>query len=639
MCGICGVVQIDGSPRSVIAPERLDLMTDVMRHRGPNDRGTLHRPGVALGVRRLSIVDVEGGHQPISNEDGNVWAVHNGELYNHSSLRTQLRREGHVFHTECDTEVIPHLYERYGAGFAAHLRGMFGIAIWDGARRRAVLARDRLGIKPLYFACREGLLLFSSELKSLLSSGFIEPELDYEAIDAYLTLGFVPAPRTPLRDVSKLMPGHVLVVADGDVRLEQYWEYPKPTVNGRRIADSEHLERLMAGLDESVALRLMSDVPLGAMLSGGLDSSLIVALMAKRMAEPVKTFSIGFAEAGPANELEDARFVANALGTDHHEIELSMDNDAVDLAELVWHLDEPVADLSSLGFLALSGLAAKHVTVALSGQGADEVLGGYSRYRHARIIDGWDRLPSWIRRTTTYALDRSSRFSRVGEALGATDRPARFLAIKSNLPAATRERLARGPLLGLSADAALTAVRSRVDNGRGKTLESMLYLDAQLGLVDDMLHYFDRMSMARSLEVRVPFLDHELVELCAGIPPDLKVRGSTTKYLLKQAAAGLVPDRIIHKPKVGFFNSAVSSWFKNAIQTEGFDYLLGAAPRYEEFLDRAEIERLVRTHDGRDSRGAHLLLSILILEVWLSSVLPRAVGGSTFIDRKLQLAM
>lgn len=374
----------------MLAPQALDRMTDVMTHRGPNDRGTYLADGVALGVRRLSIVDVEGGHQPFGSEDGRIWAIQNGELYNHGRIRADLERRGHRFASRCDTEIIPHLYEEVGPAFPERLRGMFGLAVWDERNRRAVLARDRLGIKPLYYAVAGDVVVFASELKSVLASGLVGTELDYDAIDAFLSLGFVPGPLTPLAGIRKLMPGHRLVVDAAGVREEPFWSYPPPAPAEMTLEDAA--ERLLAELEESVRLRLMSDVPLGAMLSGGLDSSLIVALMARHMNEPVKTFSIGFAEAGSANELADARLVARTFGSDHHELELSFADDSVDLAELVWHLDEPLADLSSLGFLALSELAAKHVTVALSGQGADELLGGYRKHRAAAIVGAWRRL-------------------------------------------------------------------------------------------------------------------------------------------------------------------------------------------------------------------------------------------------------
>ncbi|HJU48347.1 MAG TPA: asparagine synthase (glutamine-hydrolyzing), partial [Gaiellaceae bacterium] len=521
----------------------LDRMTDAMTHRGPNDRGTYTGEGIALGVRRLSIVDVEGGHQPIANEDGGIWAIQNGELFNHADVRRRLQGRGHRFQTRCDTEILPHLYEDAGTAFPEQLRGMFGLAVWDNRERRAVIARDRLGIKPLYYAEVGDLLVFGSELKSVLASGLVGTELDYEAIDAFLTLGFVPGPMTPLAAVRKLMPGHRLVVDPKGVRTEAYWSYPEPAPIAMSLDESA--ERLLAGLEESVRLRLMSDVPLGAMLSGGLDSSVIVALMARQMSEPVKTFSVGFVEAGEENELADARLVAEHFGTEHHELELSFSEQTIDLSELVWFMDEPLADLSSLGFLALSELAAREVTVALSGQGADELLGGYRKHRAAAIAGAWSRLPGPVRSAGGALLERApARLSQAAGTLRASDPAERLLAASGRLDDDLRRDLVRGPLREVDGKTALRTLRERLGGVPDDPLPAALYLDGQLGLVDDMLHYFDRASMAYSLEVRVPFLDHRVVELCATIPPCHKVRRLDTKHVLKRAVRGIVPDRI-----------------------------------------------------------------------------------------------
>jgi asparagine synthase (glutamine-hydrolysing) len=603
-------------------------MTDSMTHRGPNDRGTYISEGVALGVRRLSIVDVEGGHQPFANETDRIWAIQNGELYNHEDVRGRLASAGHRFKTRCDTEILPHLYEEAGASFAEHLRGMFGIAVWDGDKRRAVLARDRLGIKPLYYAICGDLLLFGSELKCLLASGLVDAALDYEAIDAYLVLGFVPGPMTPLLAVRKLLPGHRLVVEPDGWSVEQYWSYPTPAPVAMSL--DEAAERLNAELEDAVRVRLMSDVPLGAMLSGGLDSSFIVGVMARQMSEPVKTFSIGFAESADGNELADARFVSAYFGTDHHELELSFADATVDLAQLVWHLDEPLADLSALGFLALSELATQTVTVALSGQGADELFGGYRKHRAAALAATWRRLPRPLRAVGELALDRGPRrFSRAAGTLRANDAASRLIAMSGNVDLALRSRLARGPLADLDGGAALTEVRRRLGTVADDPLPATLYLDGQLGLVDDMLHYVDRTSMAHSLEVRVPFLDHHVAEYAATIPSRHKVHRLNTKHILKHAARGRVPDRIIDKPKVGFFNSAVEDWLRAHMRGAISDYLLGPSPRYAEFLDRNEVTRMLRSHESSTGPDySYPLLSILMLEVWLSEYLPRALGAS-----------
>jgi asparagine synthase (glutamine-hydrolysing) len=337
ICGI-GVVQIGGSPREVVTREVLERMTDVMTHRGPNDSGFFAAPGVAFGVRRLSIIDVADGHQPFGNEDETVWAVQNGELYNHDTVRNDLRRCGHRFRSRCDTEILPHLYEEVEDALPSRLWGKFGVAVWDGKRRRALIARDRLGVKPLYFAVVGDLLVFASELKSVLASGLVEPDLDLEAIDAYLTFGFFAGPTTPLTRVRKLEPGHRLVV-DRGIDIAPYWAFPHP--NRTRASRRPPPPSCCREAGAAVELRLMSDVPLGAMLSGGLDSSLLVAMMARKMSEPVKTFSVGFVEDGDRSELGDARQVARAFGADHHELELSMSDTTTSLEDLVWSLDEP----------------------------------------------------------------------------------------------------------------------------------------------------------------------------------------------------------------------------------------------------------------------------------------------------------
>lgn len=624
MCGICGVIQITGEPRRVLADEVLHRMNEALVHRGPNDAGTYQSPGAAIGARRLSIIDVEGGHQPFSNEDGTVWAVQNGELYNHGSIRGDLRRRGHRFSSRCDTEILPHLYEEHGPGFAQHLRGMFGIAVWDERRRCGVVARDRLGIKPMYYAVCGDVLVFASELKSLLASGLVPTELDYEAVDAFLSLGFFPAPATPLAAVKKLEPGCLLVIENGTVEQQRFWSYPQPTLERGGSLD-EWSGRLLAELEESVRLRLMSDVPLGAMLSGGLDSSLIVALMAKQMDRPVQTFAVGFREAGDRNELADARFVADVLGAEHHELELSFSEEAISLDRLLWHLDEPLADLSSLGFIALSELAARHVTVALSGQGADELLGGYRKHRAAALADLWKRVPAPLRRAALATASRGpGRLRRPVATLAAPGAAERLLSMSGALTAEARQRLVRGPLAELDGNAALRAISYRLGDLPDAPLPATLFLDGQLGLPDDMLHYFDRASMAHSLEVRVPFLDHHVVELCAAMPAGLKVRRLETKHVLRSAARGLVPDRIIDKPKIGFFNAAVDGWFRAQTRGAISDYLLGPSPRYAELLDRREVERLVTRQADGAGESSHLLLSILMLEVWLSEYLPRA---------------
>jgi asparagine synthase (glutamine-hydrolysing) len=625
MCGITGAFSVHGSDGSPLRPEVLERMTETIRHRGPDDAGLVLDHGVALGARRLSIVDVDGGHQPMPNETGAVWGAQNGEIYNHEDLRRELRATGHSFRTRCDTEVLPHLWEEHGPELCRRLRGKYGIAVWDCRRRVGLLARDRLGIKPLYYAQHDGLVVFGSELKSVIASGVVGDDLDYDAIAAYLTLGFVPAPLTPLADVRKLLPGERLVVGDGAVRIERYWSYPSPPRNPEPVGVREAGERLFDALDESVRMRLMSDVPLGAMLSGGLDSSMIVALMARHMREPVKTFSVGFLGDAEGNELGDARRVSEALGTEHHELELPLATAPEDLSRLVWHMDEPLADLSALGFVALCELASRHVTVALSGQGADELLGGYRRHRLAAIAGPWHRLPAPVREAGAALMRRrGTRYAAIAGALQASDPVTRMIGSIGLLRPELREQLFSGALAD-HADAAERSLAAHLNGTSGAVpLEAAMYLEAQLGLVDDRLHYFDRASMAWSLEVRVPFLDHELVELCAALPPSVKANALEGKRALRRAARGVIPDFVLDKPKLGFFSTSVGSWLDTDDGAFVGDLLLGPDPRYARVADPALVRRLVEQWRGGERRHAKTILGLVMLELWLRDFLPRA---------------
>jgi asparagine synthase (glutamine-hydrolysing) len=617
MCGICGVVQVGVEGREVLTPAQLDAMTDAMTHRGPDDRGTYGGAGIALGVRRLSIVDVEGGHQPVRSEDGNVVAIQNGELYNHGELRRELRREGHQFVSRCDTEVLPHLYERYGVRFPEKLRGKFGIAVWDERRRRAILARDRMGVKPLYWAQLGDVVVFASELKSVLASGVVEPEVDLEAIDLYLSLGFVPGPRTPLAGVRKLAPGSILVIDPGGVYEERYWNYPEPNPDSRPRPLEDYADELRDLLRDAVRDRLMSDVPLGAMLSGGLDSSLVVALMAEASSRPVVTFSVGFRE-DEANELADARRVAEAFGCEHNELELSVTETAVDIDELAWRLDEPVADLSALGFDVLSELASGHVTVALAGQGADELFGGYTKHRAASTLGSLELLPGAVRTAASAWPWASPRLRRALDALAARDPSARLLAMSGRLVNGARADLYRGPLAAVRDDNAYEAIETLRDGLDGDPLAVTLYLDARLGLVDHMLLYFDRTSMAHSLEVRVPYLDHRLVEWAAKVPPSMKVRRGVTKRVLKEAGMKFLPPRTVKKPKVGFFRSALDVWLNAQLSGPAGERFQSTDAAYGEFLDASGVARLVEDYRRRRTEdAARLVFAILLLDSWL----------------------
>jgi asparagine synthase (glutamine-hydrolysing) len=618
---IFGAIDLGDQPRP-IAPEVVERMAEALAHRGSRQR-LYTANGVALGERADALPDRE---RPATNEDGEICAVSDGTILNERELRRELTARGHAVPRPSGSSLIPHLYEERGSRFPAQVRGEFAFAVWDAARRRAVLSRDRVGAKPLYYARHGELLVFASELKAVLATGLVSADLDYEAIDAYLALGFVPGPRTLLAGVAKLSPAHSLVVDGSELRAERYWEYPTPAATRRRASVGEYAEELLSRLDESVRLRL--DSPAGALLSGGLDSSVVVALMARNTSEPVKTFSAGFVAPGQANELSDARWIAGVFGTEHHEVQLPLADRATELSELVWYVDEPLADLGTLGLFALARLAGRHVAVAFSGEGADGLFGGLPAHRTAVIAGAWDRLPRPARQTGEWLLARgSARARRARRVLAAPDPAARYLVAAGPLTADHRARLVRGRLAALDGGNAQRAVRDRLRDLEADPLATYIYIDQQLVDADGALHAFDRTGNAGGLEMRLPFYDHHVLEFAATVPNRLKVRRLTGKYLLRHAARGLVPDRVIDRKKIGFLYTSLPAWLRAQIPGAISEFLLAPSPRYGEFLERAEIERMVRDHaESADPQHSTLLLSLLLLEIWLATYLPRALG-------------
>ncbi|MGI9098440.1 MAG: asparagine synthase (glutamine-hydrolyzing) [Solirubrobacteraceae bacterium] len=621
MCGICGIASTD--PRHVpVGLQTLDAMTDAIEHRGPDDAGHSIQPGVALGMRRLSIIDVPGGQQPVHNEDGGVTAVFNGEIYNFEALRSELRAKGHRLTTRGDSETIVHLYEEHGPDFVRRLRGMFAIALWDKPRRRLVLARDRMGVKPLYYAQTPDGLAFASEVKALIAGGLIRPELDPLAAELFLAHGFVPGPHTLFAGVRTLDPASLLIFEDGRISEQRAywnpWEAGPPRAAG---AWEEEQERLLELLRESVRARMISEVPLGVMLSGGLDSSLITALMAEHSTRPVQTFSIGFAE-DPDDELDDAAEVARRFGTEHHALRTSAAEHAGLLDEAIWHLEEPIADVSCLGFILLSRLARENVTVALSGQGADELLGGYRKHEIAALAAAVHRtVPRPVRRLTAAAARRPVRRSTLARGVLAltTDDPVeRLLAMSRVVQPAERAALLHPDFLHPGAEAEINAVvRQHLPPVAMTALGETLHIDTRLALVDNMLLYFDKMSMAASLEVRVPFLDHDVVSFCSRLPDSRRVSRLRRKELLKRASRGLVDDRIIDKPKKGFFHEALGAWLTHHRDDLIRETLLDGPAlargiyRPEAVLDLVERAKL------DEKKASQRLFSLLALERWM----------------------
>jgi asparagine synthase (glutamine-hydrolysing) len=572
-----------------------------------------------MGMRRLKVIDLDSSHQPLSNERGDVWTVFNGEIFNFPELRAELQGRGHRLATNGDTETIVHLYEEHGPDFPKRLRGMFGIALWDATRRKLVLTRDRMGVKPLYFAhTREG-LAFGSEIKSLLAGGLVEPRLDPLAAELFLAYGYVPGPRTIFEGVLKLPPATTMIWEEGAPAGESvYWTpWDDPIESGDSFEEDE--ETLLRLLRTSVRARMISDVPIGVMLSGGLDSSLITALMSEASDRPVQTFSVGFTEDADANELADARSVAGKFGTDHHEILTSAAEHPSLVPEGLWHLEEPITDLSFLGFFLLSRLAREHVTVALCGQAADELLGGYSKHRVAQVADQVARLPTPLQRAVAGAaglLPDRSRAGRGLRAITAANHPARVLEMSRVIGREQRSGLLDPEFQNPDVDRELEEiVRTRVSGRGGSILEETLQLDTKLALVDLMFLYFDKMSMATSLEIRVPFADHDLVSFCMGLPDDRRISRGRRKEILRRISRGLLDDATIDKRKRGFFRAASSTWLEAHRDGMVSEALLDDRARSRGIFQAGEVRRLVGESQG-SGRAGEPLLAVLMLELW-----------------------
>ncbi len=619
MCGIAGILDLGGGP---VTETDISEMCRAMLHRGPDEGGLHLAPGVGLGMRRLSIIDLAGGSQPISNEDGTIWVVFNGEIYNFRDLRRDLTARGHVFHTRTDTEVIAHLYEEHGIGCVGHLRGMFAFAVWDSRRRELLVARDRMGIKPLYWTQIGGRLIFASELKAILQLPEVERGINWGSVDHLFTFLTTPARESIVDGVHKLEPGRVLVAsAEGGVRVSRYWEprfepdYGKP--------ESHFVEGVRGLVEESVKLRLVSDVPLGAFLSGGIDSSAVVATMARLMDQPVQTFSIGFAESD-FNELRYARMVAEQFGTDHHE--LVLEPNVIDIVEdIAWYLDEPFGDSSAIPTYLVSQMASEHVTVVLSGDGGDELFAGYEKY----LIEDHERdaLPSGAR-AALRALGRLMPDGMTGHNFvnhhGLTA-AARYLDASTLFHEGQKRRLFRpdayarlresGP--GLQETLAMLP-------GRGHWLSEVQHLDMERSLPLDILTKVDRMSMAHSIESREPLLDHKLVEFAATIPPELQMKNGSGKYVFKESMRGVLPEAVIDRRKQGF-GVPLGHWFRGRVSGFLRDLLLSGPALGRGVFDPAYVRKLIERHERGQDLSLHLW-TLISFELWCRTFLDRTAS-------------
>lgn len=620
MCGITGFISTDRNAAEAPRSELLDRMCASITYRGPDEQGMLVRGRAALGMRRLSIIDIKSGQQPIFAADGDLAIVYNGEIYNFRELRDDLVKLGHSFTTNSDTEVVLHAYQQFGEACLEKLRGMFAFAIWDRRDESLFIARDRVGKKPLFYSLLEsGEFVFGSELKTLLVHGAIKREVDLAALDAYLAFGYVPEEFCILKGVRKLPPGHFLRFKDGRVQTKKYWDFDLTRPDENRTED-EWAEKLRAKITEAVKIRLISEVPLGAFLSGGVDSSTIVGTMAALSDRPVKTFSIGFRE-DSFDELKYARIAAKQFGTDHHEFIVTPD--LFDLiGEIVWHFDEPFADQSSLPTFMLSKMAREHVTVILSGDGGDELFAGYDRYVVDQARDKFAAVPGAIRsgiiRRVSAALPHGARGKNFlhNVSLDSIDRYIDSVSAFND----PRKKLlySRDLLASLNGEASASQKVFR-DYGNASGLPDavarLLYLDSKTYLPGDILTKVDRMTMANSIEARVPLLDHELIELVASIPSSLKMKGSETKYIMKKAMEGIVPKEILYREKQGF-GVPIGEWINDQLRDRINDDLSDSRTINRGYFQKDYVSTLLNEHATGRRDHANSLWMLWMLELW-----------------------
>jgi asparagine synthase (glutamine-hydrolysing) len=633
MCGISGIAFSSRSARSVDAAV-LRRMCDAIRHRGPDDDGYFIAGAIGLGMRRLSIVDVAGGHQPMTNEDGTVHIVYNGEIYNHADYREELEARGHRYRTHCDTETILHLYEEYGAACVERLRGMFAFAIWDANKRELFIARDRLGVKPLYYVHdATGSLFFGSEIKTLLEASAVKPAINFNALPDYLANHAPSGEETLFAGVKRLLPGHTLRWRDGEIKIEKYWDvhFAPARIGGddgdgaRRKSDEEYVAEWADLFRTSVRLRLMADVPLGMFLSGGIDSSAIAATMSRMVSEPIKTFSVAFAER-EANELSYARIIARAFKTDHHEVVVSPEDFWGALPQLIWHEDEPLAHPSSVALYFVSLLASRHVKVVLTGEGSDEMLAGYDRYRKtvfnlalgARYRAS---VPSSVRSAVARTVAHLPA-SRAKHKLRRT-----FLALAPDIETIYFDNFAVFPR-AMQQELLTTQTRERTgaldpyaevtrclaESDAETLLGRLLYADIKTYL-QELLMKQDQMSMAASVESRVPFLDHKLVEYTARLPERLKLRGWTTKYILRRSMKDVLPEAILRRRKMGF-PVPVGAWLRGAYTHVLDEYVTGERALARGMFDESFVRGIVAEHRAGAEDHTERLWSLVNFELW-----------------------
>jgi asparagine synthase (glutamine-hydrolysing) len=619
MCGICGKLNFD--PDENVPQSLLKAMADSIVHRGPDDDGYYVSGQIGLGFRRLSIIDLAGGHQPLANEDRTIWIVFNGEIYNFQELREGLLKKGHTFRTKTDTEVIVHLYEEYGEAGIEALRGMFAFAIWDQNQKKLLLARDRIGIKPLYYGLTPHSLIFGSEMKAILQDPEVKREVLPSTIDRFLTFGYVPGEETLLTGIYKLPPGSFMVVKNGKTEVKQYWDlhFSSSSVT---LKDAE--EQLLEILEESVRLHMISDVPVGFLLSGGVDSTAMLSLASRKTDRPISSYTVGFANSGVADERPFARVAAEKYGSEHHEISISSKEFADFLPQYVWHMEEPVCEPPAVALYYVSKLARNYVKVLISGEGGDEAFAGYQNYRGMLWIERIKRVAGPLKGALSKTLSLLYKvipWHRLGKYLPLLDVPFEsYYYSRASSPfyffnAHYKEAYSSDFCDHIDKERSLLPVtRLLSKNTSEDILSRMLYVDTKTWLPDDLLVKADKMTMANSLELRVPLLDHKLLEFAATLPSNFKVHGLTTKYIAKRALGKQIPTEIIERKKAGF-PVPYENWLRTDLRDSIHDVLLDRETLDRGYFKKSAIEKLLR--DNAES-GAHArdIFSLLVLELW-----------------------
>jgi asparagine synthase (glutamine-hydrolysing) len=633
MCGICGKLNFDR--HHAVDSDLLGAMLATIRHRGPDDEGKYVSGPVGFGFRRLSIIDLTSGHQPLSNEDGSVWVIFNGEIYNYRELRKQLIQKGHVFKTQTDTEVLVHLYEEKEDNLVQELRGMFAFALWDDGKKRLLIARDRIGIKPLYYFLTSRCLIFASEMKAILADPEVRPEIDPGLIDRLLSLYYMPGEETLLRNIAKLAPGHYMTVQDGKVDIRQYWDlrFPgHPEKRGFKTAEQD----LLTLLDETMALHMISDVPVGFLLSGGVDSSSLLSLAQGKTDQSIRSYTVGFSEPGMTDERPYARMAAEAFGSEHHEMTINSKDFVNFLPQYVWYMEEPICEPPAVALYYVSQFARQFVTVLISGEGGDEAFAGYGDYSYFLRLERLKAILGPLKGNLCYllfALSHVSHSGRIGKYATLTRTPFDSLYYSRTSSPLQLFNQDHGKLytqafaLLVNKQRSLDAVLKYLKNGPDRDLLSkMLYVDTKTCLPDDLLVKADKMTMANSLELRVPLLDHKVLEFVAALPSNFKLRRFTTKYILKKAFASRIPKPILTRNKMGF-PVPYALWMRTALKEWVHDILFDRRTVERGYFERGEIERLV-SRNQKTGRFSKEIFSLITLELWHRTFLETRFDGS-----------